>query len=75
MNTNNARVVLEEVLKVGNVARSKLPKDINKMSPADQVSFQNFMLMEEKLAGNMISLKCFENLARNNGKSEHNRIC
>ena len=75
MNTNNARVVLEEVLKVGNVARSKLPKDIDKMSPAYQVGFQNFMLMEEKLARNMISLKCFENLVCNNGKSEHNRIC
>ena len=75
MNTNNARVVLEEVLKVGNVARNKLPKEIDKMSPADQVGFQIFMTMEEKISRNMISPKCFENLACNNSKSEHNRIC
>ncbi len=37
MNTNNVRIVLEEVLKVGNVARKKLPQNIDDMTPRQQV--------------------------------------
>ena len=40
MNTNNVRIVLEEVLKVGNVQRNKLPRDIDDMSPTEQVRLQ-----------------------------------
>lgn len=41
MNTNNVRIILEEILKVGNVQRSKLPRDIDDMSAADQVNYES----------------------------------
>ena len=37
MNSNNYRVVLEEILKVGNVQRSQLPSNIDSLPPAEQV--------------------------------------
>ena len=49
MNTNNVRIVLEEVLKVGNVARSELPVEVDKMSPADQVGFLELYVNRRKI--------------------------
>ena len=39
MNRNNYRVVLEEILKVENINREKLPPDIDQLSPEEQVLF------------------------------------
>ena len=36
-NRNNYRIVLEEIVTVGNVRREDLPKDIDKLTPAEQV--------------------------------------
>ena len=41
MNRNNYRVVLEEILKVGDISREELPPDIDLMSPEQQVSLFN----------------------------------
>ena len=38
MNRNNHRIVLEEILKVNDVKRKDLPKNIDSMAPAEQVS-------------------------------------
>ena len=39
MNRNNYRIVLEEILAVGNVDRKLLPPDVDKLSPPQQVSY------------------------------------
>ena len=36
-NRNNYRIVLEEIIAVGNLRREDLPKDIDKLTPAEQV--------------------------------------
>jgi len=42
MNRNNYRVVLEEILKVENIDREKLPTDIDQLSPQEQVQLMSF---------------------------------
>ncbi|KAK2143061.1 hypothetical protein LSH36_881g00016 [Paralvinella palmiformis] len=41
MNRNNYRVVLEEILKVGDIQRDSLPSDIDLMSPEQQVAMHD----------------------------------
>jgi len=38
MNRNNYRIVLEEIIKVGNIQRKQLPRNVNNMTPAEQVA-------------------------------------
>lgn len=38
MNRNNYRIILEEILKFGNIKRSTMPKNIDDLPPAEQVS-------------------------------------
>ena len=37
MNRNNVRIVIEEIIKVGNLPRSSLPPNIDTLSPSEQV--------------------------------------
>ena len=38
MNRHNYRIVLEEILKAGNMKRSQLPEDLHTYTPLQQVS-------------------------------------
>ncbi|KAI0220568.1 hypothetical protein LSAT2_027920 [Lamellibrachia satsuma] len=50
MNCNNYRIVLEEIITVGNIRRRDLPNTIHMLSPAEQVKVVMSVLPTNLLA-------------------------